>query len=56
MQFNFNCTITTEGLQKPQCMFCNTVFSNAYFKPSNWKARFNNRNCGANVSGHDVES
>ena len=33
MQYNFTFTKTTEGMQKPQCMFCNTEFSNAYLKP-----------------------
>ena len=49
VQFDFTCTKTTEGLQKPQCMFCNTVFSNVYLKPSELQDFFNNRNGVANV-------
>ena len=56
VQFGFTCTETTEGLQKPQCIFCNVVFSNANLKPSKLREHFNNRHGGADVSGHDVES
>ena len=56
MQFDFNCTKTSDGLQKPQCMFCNIVFLNAYLKPSELQDHFNYRNSGANNSGPDVES
>ena len=55
LQFVFTCTKTTEGLKKPQWIFFNTVFSNAYLKPSELQ-HFNNRNDGANFSGHDVGS
>ena len=55
VQFDFTCTKTTEGLQKPQCMFCNIVFLNAYLKPSVLQDHFNSRNGEANVSGHDAE-
>ena len=55
VQFGFTCTETVEGLQKPQYLFCNTVFSNANLKPSKLQEHFNNRHGGANVSGHDVE-
>ena len=56
MHFGFTCTEKTEGLQKPQCMFCNIVFSNANLKPSKLREHFNSRRGGADVSGHDVES
>ena len=56
VKFGFTCTETTEGLQKPQCIFCNVVFSNANLKPSKLREHFNNRHGGADVSGHDVES
>ena len=56
MKFGFTCFETTEGLQKPQCIFCNVVFSNANLKPSKLREHFNNRHGGADVSGHDVES
>ena len=46
MQFDFTCTKTTEGLQKLQCMFSNTVFLNAYLKPSELQDDFNNQNNG----------
>ena len=50
VQFGFTCTETTEGLQKPQCMFCNIVFSNANLKPYRMQEHFNNRHGGADVS------
>ena len=58
MQFDFACTktTTTGGLQKTQCMFCNTVFTNVKLKPSELQNLFNNHNGEANVSGYDVES
>ena len=34
VQFGLTSTETTERLQKPQCMYCNIVFSNANLKPS----------------------
>ena len=54
VQFGFTFTETTEGLQKPQCMFCNIVFSNASLNPSKLQEHFNNRHGEADVSGHDV--
>ena len=56
MQFDFTCTKTTEGLQKLQCMFCNTVFLNASSKPSELQHHFNNQKSEANISSHDVKS
>ena len=56
VQFGFTCTETNEALQKLQCMFCNIVFSNTNLKPSKLQEPLNNRHCGADVSGHDVES
>ena len=34
VQFGFTCTGTTEGLQIPHYMFCDTVLSNANLKSS----------------------
>ena len=56
VQFGFTCAETTEGLQKPYCMFCNTVFSNANLNPSELWYHFKNRHGEANVSDHDVKS
>ena len=56
VQFGLTSTETTEGLQKPQCMFCNIVYSNANLKPSKLRKHFNIRHGGADASGHDVES
>ena len=56
VQFGFTCTGATEDLQKPQCIFCNVVFSSANLKPSKLQEHFNNRHGGADVAGHDVES
>ena len=56
VQFEFTCTERYEGLQKPQCMFCNTVFSNAYLKKSELQDYFKNRNGGATVSEYNDKS
>ena len=56
VQFGFTCTETVEGLQKPQCMLCNIVFSNSNLKPSKLQEHFNKRHGGADISGHDFES
>ncbi|XP_037779480.1 protein ZBED8-like [Penaeus monodon] len=39
----FTCNGKIEDLQKPQCMLCGTVFSNANLKPSKLQEHFNNR-------------
>ena len=56
VQFSFNCTETTKGLQKPQCMFYNIVFSKASLKPSKLQKHLNNLHGGADVLGRGVES
>ncbi|CAM1324282.1 ZBED8 (predicted) [Pycnogonum litorale] len=56
VRFGFTCTGKPEDLQKPQCMLCDTVFSNANLKPSKLQEHFNNRHGGADLAGHDVES
>ena len=56
VQFGFTCTETTEGLQKPQLMYCNIVFSNANLKSSKLREHLNNRHGEADVLGHVVES
>ena len=56
VKFGFTCTETTEGLQIPHCMFCNTVFSNANLKPFELQDHFKNQHGEANVSGHDLKS
>ena len=56
VQFGFTCTETVEGLQKPQCMLCNVVYSNSNLKPPKLQKHFIKRHGGADVSSHDFES
>ena len=56
VQFGFTCTETVEGLQKPQCMLWNIVYSNSNLKPSKLQDHFIKRYGRADVSGHDFES
>jgi len=43
----------TENLRKPQCMLCETVFSNANLKLSKLQEHFNKHSGGDNVVGQD---
>ena len=56
VQFNFTCTETAEGLQKPQCMICNIVYSNSKLKQFKLQEHFIKRHGRADVLGHDFES
>nr|XP_053635382.1 protein ZBED8-like [Cherax quadricarinatus] len=56
VRFGFTCNGKTEDLQKPQCIICGNVFSNANLKPSKLQEHFNNQHGGANVAGHDFKS
>ena len=51
----FTCTENDE-LQKPQCILCNAVFSNANMKPSKLQEHFSNKHGGSGVESHDFES
>lgn len=51
------CTLVSlDELQKPQCILCNAVFSDANMKPSKLQEHFNNKHGGGGVEGHDFES
>lgn len=56
VNFGFTCTGINNDVQKPQCILCGIVFSNANLKPSKLLEHFNNRHGGADVASQDVES
>jgi len=49
VHFGFTCIGKTEDLQKPQCMLCEPVFSNADLKHSKLEEHFNNRHGGPSL-------
>ena len=55
MRFGFTCTIEKDGTQRPQCVLCNTIFSNANLKPSKLDEHFKNQH-GSSDTGYDIDS
>ncbi|KAK4327553.1 hypothetical protein Pmani_001960 [Petrolisthes manimaculis] len=53
--YGFTCVTEADGTERPQCILCSTVFSNANLKPSRLKEHFNNRHGGTDA-GHDLNS
>ena len=55
VRYGFTCTTEKDGTQRPQCVLCNVVFSNANLKPSKLDEHFKNLHGGLEA-GYDVES
>ncbi|XP_010991120.3 protein FAM200C isoform X2 [Camelus dromedarius] len=54
VRYWFTCTTEADGTQRPQCVLCNSVFSNADLRPSKLSDHFNRQHGG--VGGHDLNS
>ncbi|XP_005005209.1 protein FAM200C [Cavia porcellus] len=54
VRYWFTCTTEVDGTQRPQCVLCNSVFSNADLRPSKLSDHFNRQHGG--VAGHDLSS
>jgi len=52
IRFGFTC-IETEDLQKPPCVLCGSVFSNANLRPSELQEHLDNLHGGTIVVDHD---
>ena len=53
--FGFTMTKSSDGDERPQCILCNVLFSNANMKPSRLQEHFNNKHGGVKP-GQDSES
>uniref|UniRef100_A0A250Y343 Protein ZBED8 n=1 Tax=Castor canadensis TaxID=51338 RepID=A0A250Y343_CASCN len=54
VRYWFTCTTEVDGTHRPQCVLCNSVFSNADLRPSKLSDHFNRQHGG--VAGHDLKS
>lgn len=52
VRYWFTCTTEADGTQRPQCVLCNSVFSNTDLRPSKLSDHFNRQHGG--VAGHDL--
>ena len=55
VKHGFTCLTETDGTERPQCILCSKVLSNANLKPSRLKEHFDNRHGGAK-SGNDLNT
>ncbi|XP_076359052.1 protein FAM200C-like [Tachypleus tridentatus] len=53
VKFGFTCTTEKDGTQRPQCILCSTLFSNANLKPSKLDEHFKNKH-GGRDAGNDI--
>ncbi|XP_076352731.1 protein FAM200C-like [Tachypleus tridentatus] len=53
VKFGFTCTTEKDGTQRPQCILCSTLFSNANLKPSKLDEHFKNKH-GGRDAGSDI--
>ncbi|XP_076322307.1 protein FAM200C-like [Tachypleus tridentatus] len=53
VKFGFTCTTEKDGTQRPQCILCSTLFSNANLKPSKLDEYFKNKH-GGRDAGNDI--
>ncbi|XP_076325352.1 protein FAM200C-like [Tachypleus tridentatus] len=53
IKFGFTCTTEKDGTQRPQCILCSTLFSNANLKPSKLDEHFKNKH-GGRDAGNDI--
>ena len=53
VQYGFTCVTEKDGTQRPQCILCSTMFSNANLKPSKLDEHFKNRH-GGKDAGNDI--
>ncbi|XP_076315072.1 protein FAM200C-like [Tachypleus tridentatus] len=53
VKFGFTCTTEKDGTQRPQCILCSTLFSNANLKPSKLDEHFQNKH-GGRDAGNDI--
>ena len=53
--YGFTCMSEKDRIQRPQCIWCNRVFTNANVKTSNLKEHYNNRH-GSVKSGNDFST
>ena len=54
VRYWFTCMTEIDGTQRPQCVLCNSVFSNADLRPSKLSDHFNRQHGG--IGGHDLSS
>uniref|UniRef100_A0A8C6QXG8 Uncharacterized protein n=1 Tax=Nannospalax galili TaxID=1026970 RepID=A0A8C6QXG8_NANGA len=54
VRYWFTCTTEQDGTQHPQCVLCNSIFSNADLQLSKLSDHFNRQHGG--VAGHDLNS
>ena len=52
VRYWFTCMTEIDGTQRPQCVLCNSVFSNADLRPSKLSDHFNRQHGG--IGGHDL--
>ncbi|CAM5079369.1 unnamed protein product [Natator depressus] len=55
VHYRFTCTKEKDGNQRPQCVLCSSLFSNANLKPSKLSEHFNKQHGGA-AAGHDIDT
>ena len=55
MKHGFTCLTEKDGTERPQCILCSKVLSNANLKPSRLKEHFENRHAGAK-SGNNLNT
>ena len=55
VKHGFTCLTETDGTERPQCILCSKVLSNANLKLSRLKEHFDNRHGGAK-SGNDLNT
>ncbi|XP_045117651.1 protein ZBED8-like [Portunus trituberculatus] len=53
VNFGFTCATEKDGTQRPQCILCITLFSNANLKPSKLDEHFKNKHDGRDA-GNDI--
>ncbi|XP_076315873.1 protein FAM200C-like [Tachypleus tridentatus] len=54
VKFGFTCTTEKDGTQRPQCILCSTLFSNANLKPSKLDEHFKNKHGGRDAENDIV--
>ena len=52
VQYGFTFITEKDGTQRPHCVLCGTMFSNANFKPSKLDEHFKNRHGGVNAGNN----
>ncbi|KAK3885513.1 hypothetical protein Pcinc_010254 [Petrolisthes cinctipes] len=54
VKYGFTCATEKDGTQRPQCILCSTLFSNANLKPSKLDEHFKNKHGGRDAGNNIV--